>query len=367
MGDVEVSHLLAKVAAPTLVLHARGDLRNPLWAGRALADGIAGARFVELEGNNHLLLEDELAWPQFLSELRAFLGVSTAPSARTDAVRDALEHALGASYTIERELGGGGMARVFVAREHALDRDVVVKILSPELAEGLSAERFTREIKMAAALQEPRIVPVLAAGTTRRGIPYYMMPFVRGESLRARLSAGGLPREETLSILRDIAAALEHAHMHGIVHRDIKPENVLLSGRTAMVTDFGIAKAVVNAQHPRGSALTAVGTSLGTPAYMSPEQAAGDDVDARADLYAWGIVAYELLSGEHPFAEKGSAQQLIAAHIHETPTPIAQRVRGLPAPVVELVTQCLMKDPAQRPQSARSIGDALDRVTRVAE
>jgi serine/threonine-protein kinase len=159
-------------------------------------------------------------------------------------LRDQLQASLGAAYTLERELGGGGMSRVFVAREEALAREVVVKVLAPELAAGLSAERFAREIKLAAALQDPHIVPVHTAGVTTEGLPYYTMPFVRGESLRTRLARGPVALGEATVILRDVAAALEYAHERGIVHRDIKPENVLLSGRTAVVTDFGIAKAL---------------------------------------------------------------------------------------------------------------------------
>ena len=156
-----------------------------------------------------------------------------------DLLRDQLQTTLGAGYTLGRELGGGGMSRVYVAREEALGRDVVVKVLAPELAEGLSAERFAREIRLVAALQEPHIVPVHAAGVTAEGLPWYTMPYVRGESLRARLTEGMVPLGEAVAILRDMATALDYAHGHGLVHRDIKPENVLLSGRTAVVTDFG--------------------------------------------------------------------------------------------------------------------------------
>lgn len=267
-------------------------------------------------------------------------------------------------YAILRELGGGGMSRVFVAREEALGREVVVKVLASELAESLSVARFAREIRLAAALQEPHIVPVLAAGTTASGLPYYAMPYVRGESLRARIDAGSIPPREALSILRDVALALDHAHGQHVVHRDIKPENILLSSGTAVVTDFGIAKAITAARAegrstaaPGASVLTSLGTSLGTPAYMAPEQAAGDpDVDHRADLYAWGIVAWELLGGRHPFADRRSAARLIAAHISEQPA----RLSGVPAALATLVARCVEKDPALRPQSAHEIIEAVD-------
>lgn len=284
-----------------------------------------------------------------------------------DLLRDQLQTTLGAAYTLGRELGGGGMSRVYVAHEEALGRDVVVKVLAPELAQGLSAERFTREIKLAAALQEPHIVPVLAAGVTAGGLPWYTMPYVRGESLRARLDAGPVPLAEAVSVLKDVARALAYAHRQGVVHRDIKPENVLLSEGTAVVTDYGIAKALAasKTQAPDGPAgattgtLTQLGTSLGTPAYMAPEQAAGDpSTDHRADLYAWGVLAYELLAGRHPFAGRTSPQALMAAHFGETPA-------ALPAPPVPpvlaaLVARCLAKDPGERPASAGAVLAALD-------
>jgi serine/threonine-protein kinase len=282
-----------------------------------------------------------------------------------DSLRDQLQTSLGTAYTLGRELGGGGMSRVFVAREEALGRDAVVKVLAPELAVGLSAERFAREIKLAAALQAPHIVPVLTAGVTAAGLPYYTMPFIAGESLRARISQGPMPRSEAVAVLRDVATALEYAHGRGLVHRDIKPENVLLSGRTAMVTDFGIAKALsVSQTHaPDGPAigtLTQLGTSLGTPAYMAPEQAAGDAVDQRADTYAWGVIAFELLAGRHPFAGKTSAQQLLAAQIAEVPPPLGDVAPAVPPALATLVAACLAKDPAKRPASGGEVLAALE-------
>ena len=286
------------------------------------------------------------------------------PADQSDPLREQLQASLGSAYTLERELGGGGMARVFVAREEALARSVVVKVLPPELAEGLSAERFAREIRLAAQLQEPHIVPVLSAGATLGGLPYYTMPFVRGESLRARLRSGPILLDDALGMLRDVAMALAYAHKHGIVHRDIKPENVLLSGGTAVVTDFGIAKAVGAARTPEvdrteAITLTQVGSSLGTPAYMAPEQSSGDLVDARADIYAWGVVAYEMLAGKHPFAGKTTAQQLIVAHLSEQPAPLSTTRADLPPALATLVMRCLAKDPARRPQIAEEIVASL--------
>jgi serine/threonine-protein kinase len=269
---------------------------------------------------------------------------------------DQLQRSLGSNYTIERELDGGGMSRVVLVRDVALGRDVVVKVFSPELTYWVSAERFTREMKLAAALQEPHIVPVLSAGQTEDGLPYYTMPFVRGESLRRRILKGRIPIEESLSILRDVASALAYAHRQGIVHRDIKPENILLSEGTAVVTDFGIAKAIQAARAtPRQGMLTITGASLGTPMYMAPEQAAADPTtDQRADIYAWGAVAYELIAGKHPFADKVSPQDLLAAQMSDTPRPLTPN-RGLPRSVAALVMRCLSKNRLQRPATGTEL------------
>ena len=290
------------------------------------------------------------------------------PADQSDSLREQLQASLGTAYTLDHELGAGGMSRVFVAREEALDRSVVVKVLAPELAEGLSADRFLREIRIAAQLQEPHIVPVLASGTTTSGLPYYTMPLVHGDSLRHRLAAGPVPVGDATDILRDVALALAYAHDRGVVHRDIKPENILLSGGTAVVTDFGIAKAVGVARtydsgRSASATLTQPGTSLGTPAYMAPEQSAGDAVDARSDIYAWGVVAYELLAGKHPFASRVTAQQLIVAHLSEVPAPLAGFRADLPPALAALVMRCLAKDPARRPQTAEELISSLRAVS----
>jgi serine/threonine-protein kinase len=283
-----------------------------------------------------------------------------------DSFRDTLQAALGPNYLLGRELGGGGMSRVFVARESALDRDVVVKVLSPALAQEFSVERFTREIRLAAALQHAHIVPLLSAGATGDGLPFYLMPFVDGEPLRARLARGDrLPVDEIVLVLRDVARALAYAHGRGVVHRDIKPDNVMLSGGAAVVTDFGIAKAVTSAREvaPKGApedSLTRMGTSLGTPAYMAPEQGAGDpDTDHRADLYAFGAMAYELLTGETPFGSR-PPHALLVAHFTETPASVSLRRPDTPPALAALVMRCLAKDPADRPQTAADILTSMD-------
>ncbi|HKV50320.1 MAG TPA: serine/threonine-protein kinase [Gemmatimonadaceae bacterium] len=275
-------------------------------------------------------------------------------------LRDQLQDTLGTTYTLERELGGGGMSRVFVANEVRLNRKVVVKVLAPELMQGLSAERFEREILLAASLQQANIVPVLSAGDSA-GAPYFTMPFVEGQSLRARLAHGPLSIAEATSILRDVARALAYAHERGVVHRDIKPDNVLLSRGAAMVTDFGIAKAIAaSATGARGATLTQLGTALGTPAYMAPEQAAGDpNTDRRADFYAFGCMAYELLTGRPPFEAK-TPQRLLAAHMSETPKPVTELRPDTPPELARLIAQCLEKEPDARPQSADALLATLD-------
>ena len=219
---------------------------------------------------------------------------------RAGGLREQLEGSLGEVFVIERELGGGGMSRVFLARERSLDRQVVVKVLHPEL-ESVNVDRFRREIQVVAQLQHPHIVPVLAAGETR-GILYFTMPYIEGESLRARLlRESRLLVDDAVRVLHDVADALAYAHERGVVHRDIKPDNVLVSRRHAMVTDFGVAKALTAAVRSEndgrnhgstGLTTTGSGLAIGTPAYMAPEQAAGDPAtDHRADIYAFGVLA----------------------------------------------------------------------------
>jgi eukaryotic-like serine/threonine-protein kinase len=278
-------------------------------------------------------------------------------------LRQRVQESLIGTHTIERELGGGGMSRVFVASEHRLGRKVVVKVLAPDLAAAISADRFEREIRLAASLQQANILPVIAAGDVN-GLPFYTMPYVEGESLRARLAQGPVSIALAVDILRDVAKALSYAHERGVVHRDIKPDNILLSGRSAVVADFGIAKAIAAAQEKTsGATLTQLGTAVGTPSYMAPEQAAGDpSTDHRADIYAFGCMAYELLAGHPPFHGL-SPHKLMAAHMGETPRPIEELRPDCPPALARLVTRCLAKDPDRRPASADELLQDLDTTT----
>jgi serine/threonine-protein kinase len=274
-------------------------------------------------------------------------------------LRERLQEALGGEYLIERELPRGGMSRVFVALENALRRHVVIKVLAPELTATLSTERFKREIVLAARLQHPNIVPLLAAGQADVSL-YYTMPLVDGESLRERID-----RERPMAfgditrILEDVASALAYAHHEGIVHRDIKPENVMFFHGRAVVLDFGIGKALTAAQLGDTARITQAGVSLGTPTYIAPEQASGDPLlDHRADIYALGVVAYEMITGHPPFRGR-TPQAIMAAHARETAEPVGNRRPHVPAPLARIVMQSLAKNPADRPQDAEEIARVL--------
>ena len=284
-----------------------------------------------------------------------------------DSVQDQLQSSLGAAYTIDRELGGGGMSRVFLATENALGRQVVVKILREEIGAAISPERFSREVRLAASLQHPNIVTVLTAGSGGDAPPYYTMPFVRGSSLRERMQQGPMPLPEAVSLLRDVARALGFAHDNRVVHRDIKPENVLISGDAALVTDFGIAKAISAATAAEAASnpstlVTDLGMHLGTPAYMSPEQGTGDIIGPPTDVYAWGVMAYELLAGVHPFSVHTTHAKLLAAHISETPAPLASYKRRIPPALADLVMRCMAKASASRPPNGAAIVRELDAI-----
>jgi TolB-like protein/tRNA A-37 threonylcarbamoyl transferase component Bud32 len=270
-----------------------------------------------------------------------------------------LSTALSGSYRIEREIGVGGMATVYLAQDLKHDRQVALKILRPELTAAMGTDRFPREIHIIAQMQHPHILPLYDSGATE-GFLYYVMPFVEGESLRARLARmGQLPINEAVRLLKEIADALSYAHARGIVHRDIKPDNVMLSGRHAAVTDFGVAKAV---SASAGDKLTTVGIAVGTPQYMAPEQAMAEvNIDHRVDLYALGVMGYEMLTGR-PVFEATTAAGILSAHVLEQPKDIRERRPEVPPILAEALLKCLAKNPADRWQSADELLAQLELV-----
>jgi serine/threonine-protein kinase len=273
---------------------------------------------------------------------------------------DRLQRSVGQGLVIERELGGGGMSRLFVAREPTLGRTIVVKVLSAELAAAIDVERFRREVQLLARLQHPHIVPILTTGEADT-LSYYTMPYVEGESLRQRVVRDGpLAIGDAVVILRDVLSALSYAHRRGVIHRDIKPENVLLSEGGALVADFGIAKAMSDAR--TSGPITATGVVVGTPGYTAPEQAAADpQMDERVDIYALGALAYEILAGEQLFPGIPAHRQ-IAAHAVQTPVPLIERRSDLPPGLSRLIMMCLAKAPDDRPSSADAMLQALDSI-----
>jgi eukaryotic-like serine/threonine-protein kinase len=269
-----------------------------------------------------------------------------------------LSATLAGSYRIERELGAGGMATVYLAHDLKHERQVAIKVLREDLSASLGAGRFLREIKIAAQLQHPNILPLLDSGSAN-GLLYFVMPYVAGHSLRERLAREGeLPVHEAVQLITEVVDALAHAHEHGVVHRDIKPDNVMLSGRHALVTDFGVAKAISEATGR--NTVTTLGVAVGTPTYMSPEQAAADPhVDHRSDIYSVGVVAYELLTGRPPFTG-ATPQQVLAAHVTEAPDSMLRRRSAIPLAVDQIIMRCLAKRPADRFQSAAELHAVLE-------
>jgi len=294
-GRIDVAALVPRVQAPTLVLHARDDLRVPFEAGRSLAARIPHCRFVPLEGRNHILLPREPAWETFVTEVRRFLGVpvgKTSSGWAEAATRQALKDALPPQYELGDEIASGGMGTVYAGRDRVLDRKVAIKVLRPELTGERAAKRLVNEARILARFKHPNLVTVYHAGELGDSY-YYIMDFVDGETLRARLRRGPLAPEEFRQLADDLLAALQAAHEHGVVHRDVKPSNIFMVGNRALLGDFGIAK-------HRGEAaeeLTEPGRPIGTPGFMAPEQAAGEEVTAAADIYTAAMVLYESATG----------------------------------------------------------------------
>jgi eukaryotic-like serine/threonine-protein kinase len=257
-------------------------------------------------------------------------------------------------------IGQGGMATVFLAEDPRHDRWVAIKVLKPDVATAIGAERFLREIHIAAQLHHPHILGLIDSGQAD-GLLYYVMPYVAGDTLRERIEKeGALPIPEAVRLLREIADALARAHKAGVIHRDIKPENVLIEERHALVSDFGVAKALSEATDSVLAGRSTAGFTIGTPAYMAPEQAAGDPaIDHRADIYALGIVAYEMLTGDVPF-DAPTPQGMLAAQVSVEPARLRTRRLDVPPMLEALVMKCLIKDPDRRFQRADEILEALE-------
>jgi serine/threonine-protein kinase len=270
-----------------------------------------------------------------------------------DDLRDRLTSALGSRYEIQREIGSGGMAVVFLARDLEQDRHVALKVVRPELADTLDTDRFLSEMRVAAELEHPNVLRLIEAGKAD-GLPYYVMPYVGGENLGQRLEReGGLPAEEALRITTEVADGLDYVHHHGVVHRDLKPTNILLSEGRTTVTDFGLARAVEQAGMTRD---TVSGQAVGTPAYMSPEQVAGSPVDSRADIYALGCVVFEMLVGQPPL-EGHSPRSTAARRRKHTPTPVELYRPSIPPGVDDALARALDPSPVNRYGTAREFVD----------
>ena len=266
-----------------------------------------------------------------------------------------LQTAIGQRYRLLREIGRGGMATVYLAEDGERGERVAVKVLRRELTVVLGATRFHREIEILAGLEHPSIVPVLDSSEAGARL-YFVMPYISGNSIRARMDRDGpVPLEDVVRIAGDVGRAIDYAHGRGVLHRDIKPENILLEGSRALVCDFGVARAIEVAG---GESFSSSGLVVGTPAYMSPEQATGDTVDRRSDVYGLGCVLYEMLAGELPFAGE-TAQAVLARKLGEPPRPLRTVRPDLPPAVERAVLLALEKDPARRPARADLLAEML--------
>src|SRR5918993_5192033 len=275
-----------------------------------------------------------------------------------DSTTERLAAVLAGKYRLQHEIGAGGMATVYLAEDLKHHRQVAIKVLRPDLAAAVGPGRFEDEVETAARMHHPHIVPVYDSGDAD-GILYYVMPLVEGQTLRERLQTGTrMSVPEVARVLSESADALAYAHEHGLVHRDIKPENIMLSGRHAQVMDFGIAKAVRDAGARRSS--TSLGLAMGTPEYMSPEQASGDpNLDHRADIYSLGVVGYEMLTGKPPFAG-GGTEQILTRHITQAPVPIAETRPEVSPALVAVIMRALAKSPGERWQTAEAMRTQLE-------
>lgn len=357
-GEIEVTELLGRVRTPTLVLHCREDAAVPFDEGRRLARGIPDARFVPLEGDNHLLLETDAAWVPFLREVRSFLGVEADPAELRTLGRRVVASGFGAAevgdrlgrYRLEGRLGEGGMGVVFRAWDERLGRSVALKILHPHSGPDPAAQQsaLLQEARAAAGLSHPAICTVFDADEID-GVACLAMEWVEGRTLEIVLAEDGpLPAVEVRELVRGVLKALEHAHEHGIVHRDLKAGNVMQTARGPKVLDFGLAK--VEGDHDLAGE-AGRDTFTGTVPYMAPEQLRGEPADARSDLWAVGVLAQELLTGRRPFTGR-TPYALVTAIMNEAPAPLPD---DTPDDLRAVVEACLVRDRSGREASAGAL------------
>ncbi|MDX6383447.1 MAG: hypothetical protein QOK48_1020 [Blastocatellia bacterium] len=367
MGNINVVDLLPQVKVPTLVLHSRDEAGVPFEEGRLLASSIPGARFVPLDGRNHLLLEGAPAWGTFVKELRSFLGTehtsigltqftepSATPPTRTD---------LPPRYTIISFLGVGGMGEVYLAEDTRLGRKVAIKTLPAEFTNDKERlRRFQQEARSASALNHPNLLTIHEIGA-ESGAHFIAAEYIDGETLRARIKRGPLSIDEALDVAQQAAFALTAAHGAGIVHRDIKPENIMVRhDGIVKVLDFGLAKLledhareiIDHEADTRALVMTDPGKVLGTPAYMSPEQARGTEIDARTDIWSLGVVLYEMVAGRAPFHGETKSHTVVSI-LESEPPPLAILAPGAPAELQRIVRKALTKDRDSRYQTARDL------------
>jgi len=364
LRQIDVTKLLPQVKAPTLVVHRRGDAVVPFEKGRLLAASIPGARFVPLDGKNHLLLETEPAWPIFVTEVRRFLGAERQPSRNEapPAIKTAASKSVFVGrYEIRAKIGEGGMGEVYLAEDTLLERNVAIKFLTPQAAaDDRAKKRLLREARAAAKLDHPHICSIYEVDEVD-GRNFFVMQYVEGETLDSRMRRKPLTLRESLSIGSQVADALAEAHAHGVIHRDIKPQNIIVTPRGQIkVMDFGLAKVVgiVESEAKTQSLYTTPGSIVGTVPYMSPEQIKSEQVDARSDIFSLGVVLHEMITG-HPLFARKTAAETIAAILHEDPPDIAKSGIDIPRDVERSIKHCLAKNPNERFQSARDLALSL--------
>ena len=366
-SHIDVVDRLPQVSVPTLVLHCDEELVVPFRMGKQLAAEIPGARFVPLRGKNHLILEHEPAWQVFLSEVREFLGTElpSEPADPADVSTAAVAPSAGellAQYKIVGKIGAGGMGEIFLAEDTTLERRVALKFLPADMDDHKDArQRFVREAKAAAALDHPFVCKIYETGKVDDRC-FIAMEYVDGVTLQQKLRESPLPLKEALRTAIEMAEALEAAHGRGIIHRDLKPANIMLtSDGHVKVLDFGVAKRISDSADSVTTQLTREEATIGTLAYMSPEQLRGQPLDTRSDIFSFGILLYEMMTGTHPF-EGTTDIETAGAILNESPPPLTEHLGEVPGPLQETIGKLLAKDVDERYEHIRDVRSDLERV-----